>query len=138
MVPVRELVFLTLEDDRDALRRRIGETGFVRYPVLDSAPDPEAGSVAREDVVGVLYLPALFGPADFLDRERPDLREVVYEAPVLSEHTPVSEVIDRLQEATHEAALVTDDGGDQVVGLVTVTDAFEAIAGEVEDPLDRA
>jgi IMP dehydrogenase len=31
-------------------------------------------------------------------------------------------------------ALVVEDG--DVVGLVTATDAFEAIAGELEDPID--
>jgi len=47
---------------------------------------------------------------------------------------PVSELIDRLQEEAQELALVEDDG--TVVGLVTITDAFEVIAGEVEDPYD--
>jgi CBS domain containing-hemolysin-like protein len=29
-------------------------------------------------------------------------------------------------------------GDDDVVGLLTATDAFEAITGELEDPMDRA
>jgi CBS domain containing-hemolysin-like protein len=32
-------------------------------------------------------------------------------------------------------ALIEDDG--RIVGLMTITDAFEVIAGEVRDPLDR-
>lgn len=47
---------------------------------------------------------------------------------------PVSEAIDRFQEAHQELALVEEEG--RVVGLLTVTDAFEAIAGELDDPFD--
>jgi CBS domain containing-hemolysin-like protein len=52
---------------------------------------------------------------------------------------PVSRLIDRLQEESQELTLLTDpDDGDRVVGLVTVSDAFEVIAGDLQDPLDRA
>jgi CBS domain containing-hemolysin-like protein len=47
---------------------------------------------------------------------------------------PVSELVDRFRAEGRELALVFED--DAVVGLVTVTDAVEAITGEVTDPLD--
>jgi CBS domain containing-hemolysin-like protein len=47
---------------------------------------------------------------------------------------PVSELVDRFRAEGQELALVFED--DAVVGLVTVTDAVEAITGEVTDPLD--
>jgi len=46
----------------------------------------------------------------------------------------VSDLVDELQHAKHEMALVTEDG--RTVGLVTLTDAIELIVGESEDPLD--
>lgn len=52
----------------------------------------------------------------------------------LREDTHISEVVDRFQEENQELALVLD--GDEVVGLVTATDALEAVMGEIEDPLD--
>ena len=42
----------------------------------------------------------------------------------------------RLQHEQQEVALVRSDHA--VRGLVTATDAFEAIAGEMEDPTDTA
>jgi CBS domain containing-hemolysin-like protein len=48
---------------------------------------------------------------------------------------PVSTLIDRLQEEQQEVALVHDEA---VAGFVTLTDAFEAIAGEMEDPVDAS
>ena len=47
---------------------------------------------------------------------------------------PVSELVDRFRAEGQELALVFED--DTVVGLVAVTDAVEAITGEVTDPLD--
>ncbi|MEF8796026.1 MAG: CBS domain-containing protein [Salinivenus sp.] len=65
------------------------------------------------------------------DTALPDLAEpVVWVDPEL----PVSALIDRLQQKQQEIALVRTE--DHVRGLVTSTDAFEAIAGELEDPGD--
>ena len=47
---------------------------------------------------------------------------------------PISDLIDRLQQKQQEIALVRTDGHTR--GLVTSTDVFEAIAGELEDPGD--
>jgi CBS domain containing-hemolysin-like protein len=46
-----------------------------------------------------------------------------------------SEFIDRCQAENQELALVVED--DDGVGLLTATDAFEAITSELEDPMDR-
>jgi CBS domain containing-hemolysin-like protein len=55
--------------------------------------------------------------------------------PVTAE-TTISDFIDRCQAESQELALVVVD--DDVVGLLTATDAFEAITGELEDAMDRA
>jgi CBS domain containing-hemolysin-like protein len=47
----------------------------------------------------------------------------------------VSDAVDRFQDENHELALVTED--DEIVGLLTVTDAFEEVMGELEDPIDE-
>ena len=47
----------------------------------------------------------------------------------------VSDAIDRFQAESQELALVLSDG--EVIGLLTATDAFEAVMGELEDPLDE-
>lgn len=57
---------------------------------------------------------------------------------------PVARLIDRFQHERQEIALVeeveerakTNGGGGRIVGLVTITEAFEAISGDVEDPYD--
>ena len=51
----------------------------------------------------------------------------------------VSDFIDRLQNEQQEMALVHANGqsSDNVDGFATPPDAFEAISGEREDPVDR-
>jgi CBS domain containing-hemolysin-like protein len=50
--------------------------------------------------------------------------------------TTVSDFIDRCQAENQELALIVEDG--ETVGLLTATDAFEEITGELEDPMDLA
>jgi CBS domain containing-hemolysin-like protein len=54
----------------------------------------------------------------------------------LAAETNVSDAFDQFQTQDQELALVVRDG--DVVGLLTATDALEAVMGELEDPLDRA
>jgi CBS domain containing-hemolysin-like protein len=53
----------------------------------------------------------------------------------MSADTTVSDAIDRFQAERQELAVVLSDGN--VVGLITATDAFENVMGELEDPLDH-
>lgn len=63
-----------------------------------------------------------------------DIGDIGVPPMTLEAGTSIAAAIDRFQEAHQELALATDDG--RVVGLLTSTDAFEAIAGQLEDPLD--
>jgi len=47
----------------------------------------------------------------------------------------ISDAVDAFQKRHQELALVCDDEN-SIVGLITATDAFEAVLGELEDPLD--
>jgi CBS domain containing-hemolysin-like protein len=47
----------------------------------------------------------------------------------------VSDAVDWFQAENQELALVEDDG--RIVGMLTATDAFEEVMGELEDPNDR-
>jgi len=80
-------------------------------------------------------VPGLFAPQDRLDAPRLEMEDLL-EAPVFcGADLPVATLIDRLQHAAQEMAVVCD--GDRLTGVVTITDALEVITGEVRDPLDR-
>lgn len=125
MVPRSEVVALRAEDPLGETLDRMRTRPYNRYPLLQSD---------WETVHGTLYMTTVFQHLPELKAgplQLPDIAEpVVWVDPEL----PISDLIDRLQEEQQEIALVRTDG--YVRGLVTSTDAFEAIAGELEDPDD--
>ena len=52
----------------------------------------------------------------------------------MAPETTISDAVDRFQTENQELALVVSDGS--VEGLVTATDALEAVMGQIEDPMD--
>lgn len=142
MVPADEVAWLSLEAPGTAWCDRIADRGHTRYPVVERRPAP-GEDVRRDDVVGLLYVPALFRAGAGPCGDGGARRELLAEPICLPAEVAVSRLIDELQAAGQEVALLIDGvsggasaAGDSVVGLVTVSDAFEAIAGDLTDPLD--
>ena len=126
MLPREEIVALSTQDDGETCWRRMAEHPLTRFPVVGRDLD---------DYRGNLYLQAVIGCIDELRDGSRSLEEVAAEPLRMPPDLPVSQAIDRFQEAEQELALVVDGDG-RVVGLLTATDAFEAIAGELRDPMD--
>lgn len=126
MVPRDDVVALSVRDGAPSILETLRAHPYTRYPLVGADLD---------DPVGTVYAPAVLGRVHELGAGDLDLREVASDPLVVDADTPVSEVIDALQAAAEELALVVDDG--RVVGLVTATDALEAIVGDLEDPLDE-
>ena len=125
MVPRSDVVALRTADPLGDTLDRMRARPFNRYPLLE--PD-------WQNVHGTLYMTTVF-------RRLPELKAGTLRLPDIAEpvvwvdpELPISDLIDRLQKKQQEIALVRADGHGQ--GLVTSTDAFEAIAGELEDPDD--
>ncbi len=134
MVPIDEVVFLHLDHEPRAVFRRIASEGHTRYPVVASS---DVDPALKGSVAGVCYTPSLFGLEDWSEAETADLRALLSEPCFLSAETSIAETVDGLQNVEQELALLTDpESPDRLVGMITVSDAFEVIAGELRDPLD--
>jgi CBS domain containing-hemolysin-like protein len=125
MVDIDDIVALSTTDDFQTNIDVMTETPHVRYPLFGES---------KADFRGIVYLPEVFRDLEDLRSGEDTLEDVAHPTLTFDESLPVSEAIDRFQEERQELALVTED--DDVVGLVTVTDALEVIAGQVEDPID--
>ena len=124
MVPRSEATAIRLADELSATLSLMRERVHDRYPLIGDG---------WTDVRGTLYLQTVFQHLPELRAGTVALQDLA-EPPVwVPADLPVSTLIDRLQEEQQEMALVRDG---TVTGLVTLTDAFEAIAGEMEDPVD--
>jgi len=125
MVPRSEVVALHAPDDFRENLHRMRTHPHNRYPFLDPG---------WENVYGTLYMATVFRHLPELEQGGTTLRDVAEPVVWVDPELPISDLIDRLQKRQQEIALVRAEGRPR--GLVTSTDAFEAIAGELEDPSD--
>ncbi|GGJ14055.1 hypothetical protein GCM10008995_24920 [Halobellus salinus] len=125
MTPVGEVVFLSTQESMSENLRRIGSNPHTRLPLVGAEPS---------DFRGIVYVPSVIDHIDDLREGDATFGDIAAPPMTLSDSTPISEVVDRFQVEHQELALVVDDG--EVAGLVTATDAFEAVVGDLEDPLD--
>jgi CBS domain containing-hemolysin-like protein len=125
MMPRDRIVALSTEDDLEENLRRVREYPHARFPLVGDE---------LEAFVGVVYTPALLRDLEEIRAGGTTLAKLAAPPMSVSPDEEVADLIDRFQAEHGELALVVDDG--EVVGLVTATDAFEAITGDLDDPLD--
>jgi IMP dehydrogenase len=132
MVKAADATVLSPSDSDAENARKVAETPHTRYPLVGEDSD---------DLLGTVYVPELFrasadaagGEGDILDGV--DLEAVAAPLMTMAADTSVSDAIDRFQAESQELAVVLEDG--EVVGLLTVTDALEAVVGDIRDPMDE-
>jgi CBS domain containing-hemolysin-like protein len=132
--PVREvmtdradIVFLSTELSADENLDRIGGSPHTRFPLIGGDPS---------DYRGIVYVPSVVDRVDQLRTGAVTFDEIAAAPMTISAERPISEAVDAFQRQHQELALVTQEAGEGVVGLITATDALEAVMGQIEDPLD--
>ncbi|WP_435153556.1 CNNM domain-containing protein [Haladaptatus sp. DFWS20] len=126
MVSREDIVALSTEVDIEENFERMETNPLVRFPVIGESFD---------EYRGIVYAPSVVSQYDELKSGEVSLADIAHEPMSIAGDTSVSDAIDLFQAENQELALVLD--GDEVVGVVTATDAFEAVLGELEDPTDR-
>lgn len=126
MNPRDSIEYLSTDDTLDRNLSKIADRGLSRFPLVRNE--------SIDHCVGVIYVPALFSRIDEIKNDSLELDDVAVEIMTVEPNLSVSRLVDRFQEEKQEIALVED--GNDTIGLVTATDAFEAIIGELKDPLD--
>lgn len=125
MVPSEEVVPLSTNRSFAENLDTIREHMRVRYPLIGES---------LEDFKGILYASEILSHIERLQAGEITLDDLDRTNMTVPADLPVSQLIDRFQSEYQELALVTEHG--EMVGLVTLTDALEAIVGSAEDPLD--
>ena len=82
-----------------------------------------------------MYAPSIIDHYEDLTDGNVSFTEIAAPPMTLAAETNASDAFDQFQAEDQELALVLEDG--DVVGLLTATDALEAVMGELEDPLDQ-
>ncbi|MEF8806877.1 hemolysin family protein [Natronomonas sp.] len=127
MTPREDIVFLSTNASVETNLERIGNSPHTRFPLIGKVP---------EDFRGIVYVPAVIHHLNELEGDGATFEDLAADPMTIPKDTYISEAVDRFQEHHQELALVRDPAESDVVGLVTATDALEAVMGEIEDPLD--
>jgi CBS domain containing-hemolysin-like protein len=128
-IPLDEVRVVEIAADSDgpavaAIQQALGETGYSRFPVVDSA-GRFVGYVHIKDV-----LPAVDDPEAVVDRS------TIRPLPKVPEAMPLPDALSRLRRNNAHLALVTgSDGG--VTALVALEDLVEDLVGTVRDGTHR-
>ncbi|WP_276257430.1 CNNM domain-containing protein [Haloglomus litoreum] len=129
MVDAEAITPLSVQEPLEVNVERIREHPHTRFPLVGEDVS---------DFRGIVYVPAVLRDLDDLEAGELTLSDLAADPMTVPADLSVADLIDRFQDEKQELALVVDpDGETTVLGLVTATDAFEAITGELEDPLDE-
>ena len=127
MVPREEIVVLSTIDSVAEIRETIEEYPHSRFPLVGEN---------LEDFRGIIYLPSIVNRFEALTEGEIGIEDLATSPMRLPAHEEVSDAIDLFQAEHQELAFIEDQEG-EIVGLLTATDAFEEVMGELEDPMDE-
>ena len=125
MIPLDEVVALSTGNTPAENLDLIESSQHRRFPLFGED---------ETDFRGIVYLAELLNDFEAFRDGEIDIEDVAIPPMMLSADEEVSDAIDAFQEARQELALVVED--DEIVGLITATDAFETVMGELEGPGD--
>ena len=125
MVPADDIVALSTERSVADNLARIRNTPHTRFPLVGDS---------LAEFHGVVYAPSIIDHYDALRDGDATFADIAAPPMTVAADTSVSDAFDQFQAEEQELALVLQAGA--VVGLVTATDALEAVMGDLEDPLD--
>jgi putative hemolysin len=123
MTPRPEVDWIDLTADEDEIRQRLLETRHSCLPACRGTID---------DVVGIVYVKDLLD--GYLVGRTAKLSDLVRQTTALPDSAQVLDAIEMLKKGNIHMALVVDEYG-SFQGVVTATDALEAIVGAFEGPV---
>lgn len=121
MTPRPEVVWINVSDSPEDIRALAGSSSHGIFPVLEQNSDEVLGVVSDKDILARM---APVGDAGIKDIVKPPL--------VVQESIGVLRLMEIMRQARAKIALVSNEYG-AILGVVTLQDIFEAIAGDFPD-----
>jgi putative hemolysin len=119
MTPRTQIEWLDLDDSEEENRRKIRESAYSRFPVVQGGSQHVIGIVQAKDLL-----------AACLARQPLDLRAATRPPLYLPNTVTVLRVLEVFKASGEPMALIVDEYGD-LEGLVTPSDILEALVGDI-------
>ena len=126
MIPRRDIERLDISQSKEEQRQKLRETPYSRLLVVGKAGvDEPLGYVSKKDLLGQL-----------LDNGDLNIQAVLRQPLTLPDGTTALHAIELFRASSADYALVVDEFG-AVLGMVTMKDLLEVIAGEFPEEFER-
>ncbi len=119
MTPTRNMVAINIHDDPSVNLKKVTETNFTRYPVLDGSFDRILGVVHVKELLRGCLSGEPFDPARKLENIM-----------VLEDTCQILDGLMKFKESKESVSAVVDADG-RILGFVTLTDLVKSILGKI-------
>ncbi len=127
MTPRENVVFLTLSESEENIRRKIAEHPHGKFPVCENAIDSVIGYVDAKDI-----LPRIVQGLDLSLRTQPVVRKIL----MLPDTLSLFEALEHFRDAKEDFALIVNEYA-LVVGLLTLQDVMSTVMGDLVSPFQE-
>jgi len=127
MTSRENIVFLTLSESEESIRRKIAEHPHGKFPVCESGIDSVIGYVDSKDI-----LPRIVQGQDLSLRTQPIVRKVL----MLPDTLTLFEALERFRDAKEDFALILNEYA-LVVGLLSLQDVMNTVMGDLVSPFQE-
>ncbi|MBF0344233.1 MAG: HlyC/CorC family transporter [Nitrospirae bacterium] len=124
MVPIGQVVAISLDDTLERNLRVISEEKYSRYPVYSRELDNIKGVLHAKDVF--VYM---------AQHKEVNMRKLLRAPFFVPETMMISHLLSEMQKKRNHMAIVVNEHG-MVTGIVTIEDLLEEIVGEIRDEHD--
>lgn len=119
MTPNKGITWLDVNDDEEALKKKISGNPHTHFPVYKTDKNNILGIIRAEDLL-----------TNFLVEEKIDLVKFLHKPLVVNEEVDVFKLLELFKKSGVHASLITDKKN-KVVGIISLTDVLEGVVGDI-------